>query len=623
MNILLIEKLTKQYGEKILFEDITFGIEKGKKIGLIAKNGSGKTTLLNIIAGCETPDSGKIVIRKDYNLTYLKQEPDFEHNLSIADVLFNTKNIWNDAIRNYEICIENLSINNSEENKIELEKAITEIDKIGAWEYEHKIKEILSKFDIINLKQKIGQLSGGQKKKIAIAKALIENANIIIMDEPTNHLDIDMIEWLEEYLSKNQITLLLVTHDRYFLDKICDEIIELENKNIYQYKGGYEYYLEKKEERMQNETSELSKSKSLYKTELEWIRRMPQARGTKSKARIDAFNELKIKAHQQATKDNYNLSVLPERLGNKIMEINNLNFGFENKILINDFSYIFKRSEKIGIVGPNGCGKSTLIKLIANMLKPNNGKIVVGQTVKIGYYSQEGLKVDENRRVIDIVKDFAEYIKLKNGSELSASQFLNHFGFSYNSQWNYFEKLSGGERRRLFLLLTLCQNPNFLLLDEPTNDFDIETMNILEDFLINFDGCVLVASHDRYLLDKIADHIFCFEENGTIKDFYGSYTEYRFKRKNLQKQISINDNKQIQEKIKVQKIKRSFNEQREFELLESEIAKLENEKTELLEKLNLGNGTNDELILWSNKYKFTEELIETKTNRWLELSDIE
>jgi len=626
MNVLLVEHLSKSYGEKTLFSDITFGLEKGRKVALIAKNGSGKTTILNIISGIESPDDGKVTIRNGQKLAYLSQQPDFPAERKVIDIILNDDNIWSKAVRNYEICIQKIANNDTPENHIELDVAINEIDILNAWEYEHKIKEILSKFQINDLEQKANQLSGGQKKKIALAKALIENADILILDEPTNHLDINMIEWLEEYFQRNQLTLLMVTHDRYFLDQVCDEIIELDNNQIFKYKGGYEYYLEKKDERIAIENAEIGKSKGLYKTELEWMRRMPQARGTKSKARIDAFYELKQKALKRTDNDSFTLSVLTERTGNKILEINNIDFSYGDNTILTDFSYIFKKGERVGIAGPNGCGKSTLLKLITENLKPNKGKIVLGQTIKLGYYSQDGLQLDETKRVIDIVKETAEVIKLKNGSELSAAQFLNHFGFSYNTQWNYFEKLSGGERRRLYLLLTLCKNPNFLLLDEPTNDFDIETMNILEEFLLHFDGCVLVVSHDRYLLDKITDHIFCFEGNGVIKDFYGSYTDYRFQKKSYSKLSKSDITDEIKEDTRtprLKKIKRTYNEQKEYENLEKQIQDLEIEKAELLQKMNSGNGSAEELTKWSMEYNNIDNKIDEKSMRWLELSEIE
>lgn len=624
MNLLLIEHLTKSFGDNLLFNDITLGIDKGEKIALIAKNGSGKSTLLNIIGDIDTADSGTITIRNGIKVAYLNQHPDFNPLSTISELIFSDDNEYSMAVKEYELCLE--SHQPGVKSDEEIERAMIKIDALSAWDYEHKIKEILSKFDIHNLQQKVNQLSGGQKKKIALAKALIDEADILIMDEPTNHLDIDMIEWLEEYLQRNNSTLLMVTHDRYFLNQVCDTIVELENQKLYKYKGNYEYYLEKKDDRQQVEMAEIEKSKNLFKTELEWMRRMPQARGTKSKARIDAFYDLKEKALTQSSKELSGFGVLAERMGSKIIEIHNVDFSYKDKEILRDFSYIFKKGERIGIVGPNGCGKSTLLKLITNAILPTKGKIDIGQTVKIGYYAQDGLQLNESRRVIDIVKDYAEVIKLRNGSELSAAQFLVNFGFSYDLQWNYFESLSGGEKRRLYLLLTLCTNPNLLLLDEPTNDFDIQTMNMLEELLLNFEGCVLIVSHDRYLLDKVTDHIFCFEQNGNVRDFYGSYTDYRFQLTEKQKLEKKNSEKPIKEESKqtaIRKQKRSYAEQKEYELLETEIAQLESEQETIIARLNSGEGSVEQLNTWSVRYKQVEVDIEIKTLRWLELSEIE
>jgi ATP-binding cassette subfamily F protein uup len=623
MNLLLIEHLTKSFGDNLLFNDITLGIDKGEKIALIAKNGTGKSTLLNIIGNVDAADSGTITIRNGIKVAYLNQHPDFNPYSTISELIFSDDNEYSMAVKEYELCLE--SHQSNEKSNEDIERAMTKIDSLSAWDYEHKIKEILSKFDIHNLQQKVNQLSGGQKKKIALAKALIDEADILIMDEPTNHLDIDMIEWLEDYLQRNNSTLLMVTHDRYFLNQVCDTIVELENQKLYKYKGNYEYYLEKKDERQMVEMAETEKSKNLFKNELEWMRRMPQARGTKSKARIDAFYELKEKALVQSNKELSGFGVLAERLGSKIVEIHNVDFSYKERVILTDFSYVFKKGERIGIVGPNGCGKSTLLKLITNFISPDKGKIDIGQTVKIGYYAQDGLQLNESRRVIDIVKDHAEVIKLKNGSELSAAQFLVNFGFSYDLQWNYFESLSGGEKRRLYLLLTLCTNPNLLLLDEPTNDFDIQTMNLLEELLINFDGCVLIVSHDRYLLDKVTDHIFCFEQNGVVRDFYGSYTDYRFQLSEKQKSEKKNSEKPIKEEPKQasnRKQKRSYAEQKEYEQLEKDIVLLEAEHQEIISLLNGGKGDVTQFNNWSIRYKEIEVLIEDKTLRWMDLDEI-
>ena len=626
MNILLAEKISKTFGEKTLFSELTFGIDKGQKLALIAKNGAGKTTLLNILNGTESADSGQIVLRNDIRLAYLSQDPDFEPEATVIDLIFNSNNETINLIKEYESCLINIQKN---ENDIpeNYESVLRKMDTLDAWNYENQIKQILGKFQISNYEQKARELSGGQKKKIALASALINQADLLILDEPTNHLDIDMIEWLEEYLKKQNLSLLMVTHDRYFLNSVCDEIIEIDNQQIYRYKGNYEYYLEKKEERLLNEKAETEKAQSLYKKELDWMRRTPQARTTKSKARIDNFYEIEDKAFKNKQQEIKSFGVTSERIGNKILEINNLHFSFENKKIIHDFTYTFKRGERIGIVGPNGCGKSTLLKLLIGLYKPNAGKISIGSTVKFGYYSQEGLNIDASKRLIDILKEHAEFIKLKNGKEMSASSFLNLFGFAHTTQWNYFENLSGGEKRRFYLLLTLSKNPNFLLLDEPTNDFDIETMNILEEFLLDFDGCTLIVSHDRFLLDKVADHIFVFEENGTIKDYYSDYSDYRkLKRKQeslLRKQSQSEPKKEI---VKIPKKenskKRSYKEEQEFQRLEIEIASLESKTKELLELMNSGETDNEILNKWSNDYQNLNEELDEKMMRWLELGEL-
>lgn len=627
MNILLAEKLSKTYGEKTLFTDLTFGIEKGQKLALIARNGTGKSTLLNILGNKETPDSGQIVLRNDIRVSYLQQDPEFDPEASVLDLIFSSENKTILLIKQYEECL--IAIEKSKDNLVpdSFEEIVRQMDQLDAWNFENSIKQILGKFQITNLSQKAKELSGGQKKKISLASALINEADLLILDEPTNHLDIDMIEWLEEYLKKPNLSLLMVTHDRYFLNRVCDEILELENGQIFRYKGKYEYYLEKKDERIENEKSETEKARSLYKRELDWMRKTPQARTTKSKSRIDSFYEIEEKAFKSQQQGMKSFGVISERIGNKILEINNLHFSYESKKIIQDFTYTLKKGERIGVVGPNGCGKSTLLKLISGILKPDAGKISKGSTVQFGYYSQDGLEVDESKRLIDILKEHTEWIKLKNGKEISASIFLTYFGFAHTTQWNYFSNLSGGEKRRFHLLLTLSKNPNFLLLDEPTNDFDIETMNTLEDFLLDFDGCVLIVSHDRFLLDKVADHIFVFEENGIVKDYYSSYSQYRLSKKkelNQQKKSStptnseINDRKPAREIIK----KRSFKEDQEYHSLEKEIAELEQKSKNLIELLNSGESNGDLLTKWSIEYEEAQQQLDIKTNRWIELDEI-
>ncbi|MCQ2286430.1 MAG: ABC-F family ATP-binding cassette domain-containing protein [Bacteroidales bacterium] len=629
MNYLSVEKLSKTFGEKLLFEDISFGIEKGQKVALIARNGTGKSTLLNIIAGYEEPDAGQVVIRGDIKVSYLPQIENFPEHFSVIDTIFDAQTPAIKAIREYEKALNALSEKENSETHARLEKAIEEMERLNAWDFESKAKEILSKFGIDNIFQNIGELSGGQRKKTALAKALLTETDFLIMDEPTNHLDIDMIEWLEDYLSCSNTTLLMVTHDRHFLDRICNEIIELENGALYHYKGKYDYFLEKKAERMANAAAENEKIKQLYRRELEWVHTSPQARTTKAKARIDAFEKLKENATQKVEQTPESFHVQTERLGNKILEINNLYFSFPDKKLLDDFSYIFKKGEKCGVVGKNGTGKSTFLKLIMGELIPNAGKITPGLTIKFGYFSQDGMKVAGNRRIIDIVKEKAEVIKTENGNYISASQFLNHFGFKFEQQYTYYEDLSGGEKRKLHLLITLLQNPNFLILDEPTNDFDIDTLNLLEDFLCNFKGCLLIVSHDRWFMNKLVDHIFVFEGEGKVKDYYGNYTEYKqAKDKELRIQKKTEKLQREQESAPIQQPARQANpnkltykEKRELEALELEIEALETEKKELLDKMNGGEADGQKLLEIGQRYQIVSDSLDEKSMRWLELSE--
>lgn len=640
MNYLTVENVTKSYGEKILFDQISFGIEKGQKIALIAKNGVGKSTLLNIIAGIETPDSGLVTTRKDITIAYLPQLNALEAEQSVLDLILDSQNPSIVAVKEYEVCLALIKKQQDQQLPVpkelseRMEKSLLEVERLHAWDIESRVKEVLSKFGINNIFQDINELSGGQKKKVALAKTLIHDSDLLILDEPTNHLDIDMIEWLEEYLSNNNITLLMVTHDRYFLDQVCNYIIELDRSKLYQYKGKYDYYLEKKAERLANEAVTLERIRQLYRNELAWVKTSPQARTTKAKARIKSFEVLKEEAHQKVEKQQEGFFIQSERLGNKILEINNLHFSYPDKELIRDFSYTFKKGEKCGIVGKNGTGKSTLLKLIMEELKPDAGKITPGLTVQFGYFSQDNLKVEGNKRMIDIVKEHAEVVRLQSGNYVGASQFLSYFGFSYEQQYTYFEDLSGGEKRKLHLLITLIKNPNFLLLDEPTNDFDIDTLNLLEEFLDHFQGVVLVVSHDRWFMNKLVDHIFVFEGEGKIKDYYGNYTEYRLERekqekarKRAEKQRRESEIRQEETNVDVPPIiksqKRTYKENREFEALEVEIELLEKEKEDLLERMNSGNATALELTEWSTRYGELEEELDEKMMRWLELSEKE
>ena len=626
MNYLLIEQLSKSYGEKELFSDITFGIDQGSKVALIARNGAGKSSLLNIIAGLDLPDSGSVTFRNDMRWAYLSQNPEMQEDQSVFDLLFNADNEFMRAIRDYEASLNLLKHDDSPEAHKMLEEATNTMERVGAWDYDVRIKEILGRFKITELEQKAGELSGGQRKKVSLAKALLEETDLLILDEPTNHLDIEMIEWLEDFLSRQNLSLFVVTHDRYFLDNVCNEILELDNNRLYRYKGNYSYFLEKKAEREAIEQLETEKARGLFRKELEWMRRMPQARTTKSKARIDAFYDVQEKANKRVEKDTGPLEVRMTRIGGKILEMNNIHKSFGGNKLIDNFSYTFKKGDKVGIVGKNGCGKSTLLNMITGSLAPDMGKIVTGQTIVYGYYSQEGFQPTEDKRVIDLAKDIAEEMPMGKG-RISASAFLAHFNFPQELQYNYFSSLSGGEKRRLFLLMQLLKNPNFLILDEPTNDLDIHTLNLLEDFLMAFEGCLLVVSHDRYFMDKIVDHVFVFEGDGKVKDYYGNYTDF-YREKMIEeakasKQKQLTAVKPTREKDTSPKaVKPTFKQKTEFEALDKEIQQLEALKHDVLEQMNSGEQSPEELEKLSRTYQETEVALEEKTNRWLELSEL-
>ena len=600
---------------------------------MIARNGTGKSTLLNIIAGYDVPDSGQVVIRNDITVSYLPQMDRFADNFSVLDAIFDAQTPTIQAIKEYEAC---MMLTEQEQDNSEvqqrLQKAILEMDRLHAWDFEAKAKEILSRFGIHDIFMNINELSGGQRKKAALAKTLIADTDLLILDEPTNHLDVEMIEWLENYLKAANVTLLMVTHDRYFLDQVCNDIIELDHGQLYHYRGKYDYFVEKKAERIANAAAENEKLRQLFRKELEWVHTSPQARTTKARARINAFEELKKEVSKTPEQKQEGFKVRTERLGNKILEINNLDFAYPDNVLLDDFSYIFKKGEKCGIVGPNGTGKSTFLKLIMGELQADGGKITPGLTIQFGYFSQDGLPYSGNKRIIDLVKEQAEVIRMDNGNYMGASQFLNHFGFKYEQQYTYYEDLSGGEKRKLHLLITLLKNPNFLILDEPTNDFDIDTLNLLEDFLENYTGCILMVSHDRWFMNKLVDHIFVFEGHGKIKDYYGNYTEYRLekdKELKLQKRIAKINAPAATEDIKGKPAratnpnKMTFKERKEFETLEVEIEQLEKEKALLIEKMNSGAGTSQELTDWSRRYQEVETSLDDKSMRWLELSEKE
>jgi len=618
ISYLQVENLSKSYGDLILFEGISFGVGQGQKIALIAKNGTGKTSLLNIIAGIDSQDFGDVIFRNDIKVAYLQQNPNLENSNTVLNEVFNSDDPVLSVIREYEKVI---SSNDQEKMTEILEK----MDQYKAWDYENKVKQILSKLKITNFDQVIGQLSGGQKKRVGLAKVLITDPDFLILDEPTNHLDLEMIEWLEEYLNKSKGTLLMVTHDRYFLDRVCNEIIEMDANSIYTYKGNYSYYLEKRAERIENINAEVGKAQKLLKTEQEWMRRMPQARGTKAKYRIDAFYELKKKAAAGFKEDGMELDIKSARLGKKILELEGLYKNFDDLKILEDFSYKFQRGEKIGIVGKNGTGKSTFLNIITRNLEPDSGSIEIGETVVYGYYKQDGITINENERIIDVIKDIAESIDLGNGKLMSASQFLEYFLFPPKTQYNYVSKLSGGEKRRLYLMTVLMKNPNFLILDEPTNDLDIMTLNVLEEYLMNFKGCLIIVSHDRYFMDKVVDQMFAFEGMGKIRNFPGNYTIYRDTIAEEEKEL-----KKIEKPAKPKKekpksnntIKKlSFNEKREFEQLEVDLEALNAEKEELETAMSSGTLANDELMQKASRIEEVINLIDEKELRWLELSE--
>jgi ABC transport system ATP-binding/permease protein len=620
MNIISVENLTKSFGEKLLFENISFGIETGQKTALIARNGAGKSSLIRIMTGKDTPDSGKVTVGNDVRISYLPQNPGMNAAISILDYLFEADSEVMRLIRKYE------QLSHSQvQNREMLAQVMNRMDELQAWNIEARIREILGKFDISNLDQIIGTLSGGMQKKVALAKALIGEANLIILDEPTNHLDVNMIEWLESYLDRQNLSIFIVTHDRYFLDKVCNTILELDNQTLYRYKGNYARFLEKKAERLAIEQTGLEKAKSLYSDELEWMRRQPQARATKAKAREDAFYSLEDKVKKgRAENEPREFGVQMQRLGGKILEMNYVSKKYGDQKLLEDFTYTFKRGDRIGVIGKNGSGKSTLLRIITGETEPDKGKIVKGQTVEFGYFRQEGLPIKEDKRIIDIVKDIAEQVEMKKGS-MSPSQFLSFFNFHTDIHYNYFSALSGGEKRKLYLLTVLLRNPNFLILDEPTNDLDIETLNKLEEFLQNYPGCLMIASHDRYFMDHMVDHIFAFEGDGKVKDYYGNYSEYH-RQKKLEEKISKNKQKQSSEKplsrSKTPSNKPSYKQLKEYESLTVEIDHLEQQKEALLHKMNTGRGTSRELQEWSKQIAALFSTIDQKTDRWLELSEI-
>ena len=616
---LQVENLTKSFGDLVLFNGISFGIAEGQRIGLIAKNGSGKTTLLNILAGKEGYDEGKITFRRDLRVGYLEQSPKYPEELTVLEACFYHGNSTVELIKEYERCMETPGNPGMDELLVRMEHE-------KAWDYERRAKRILSQLKIRDFSQKIGHLSGGQLKRVALANILITEPDLLILDEPTNHLDLDMTEWLEEYLNRGSLSLLMVTHDRYFLDRVCSEIIEIDNRQLYSYKGNYSYHLEKRQERIEATNAEIARANNLYRTELEWMRRMPQARGHKARYREEAFYELEKVAKQRTYDANVKLDVKASYIGSKIFESDHLCKHFGDLKILDDFSYIFARYEKMGIVGNNGTGKSTFIKILMGLEKPDSGTLDIGETVRFGYYSQEGLQFNEQMKVIDVITDIAEVIELGNGKRLTASQFLQHFLFTPETQHSYVYKLSGGERRRLYLCTVLMRNPNFLVLDEPTNDLDIVTLQVLEEYLQNFKGCVIVVSHDRYFMDKVVDHLLVFKGQGDIRDFPGNYSDYRdwkLAKAEHEKEAAKPKEEKTQRVRLNDKRRMTFKERKEFEQLEKEIAALEEEKKQIEEALCSGTLSVDELTEKSKRLPLLNDELDEKTMRWLELSEIE
>jgi len=627
MNFLLSDGLTRFYGEKILFKDISLSVNKGQKIALIARNGTGKSTLLRILAGLDTADSGKVERHPAITIGYLPQEPEFPAGASVSEAIFQSGIPKLDLIRDYENCVLRLNIHNRAEDKKLLDELIIKMDHLQAWDIEARVKEILSRFRITDLTQNVDSLSGGQQKRVALAAILILDPDIFILDEPTNHLDVEMIEWLEKHLSKSTSTALMVTHDRYFLDNVTNEIIEIADGQSYKYKGNYSYFMEKKAEREYNKIQEIDKAKSILRTEREWMRRQPQARTTKAQARIDSYYELEKTAAQQVKQDDVQMQMKEERLGGKILLCKSVTKIFQEKIILDKFTYTFNPKDRIGIIGPNGCGKSTMLRLFTGEEMPDTGSVKAGDTVKFGYYKQDGLRFEEDKKVIDIVRDIAEYVQLSNGIKLTAIQLLNHFLFANHTHYQFVHTLSGGEKRRLYILTILMHNPNFFILDEPTNDLDLQTLKILEDFLIEYKGVLVVVSHDRYFLDKLVDHIFVFEGDGIIKDYPGTYLQYRewLKTQNqaekAENPIDLKSANDYQNKEDRHKNKLSFKEKRELEELEKNITTLEAQKGEVENHLASGVGNSQEIMQWSHRLSEILVNIDTQTNRWMELSE--
>ena len=613
------ENLSKRFGDQLLFDGISFTIFENQKVALIARNGTGKTTLMEILAGNDTPETGQITKTGDIRIGYLRQIPDLPENQTVFEAVFQSGDETVEIIRKFEEAIRH-------NHKDDISKYTELMERHHAWDFEVKVKQILTQLKILDFDQPVSQLSGGQKKRVALANVLINEPDLLMLDEPTNHLDLEMIEWLENYLEKTKITLFMVTHDRYFLDRVCNEILEMEGNTIYRYRGNYSYFLEKRQERMESTATSVEKAKNLLRTELEWSRRMPQARGHKSKYRMERVDELIVKASQNLNENNIELSMNSSRIGNKILDLENISKSYGDLNLIDDFTYKFQRFEKVGIVGKNGTGKTTFLNIITGKIPADSGKVEIGQTIRFGYYEQSGIEFNPGDKVIDAVNKIAEVINFEDGRKLTASQMLTTFLFPPDTQYSFIDKLSGGEKRRLYLCTILMTNPNFLILDEPTNDLDIMTLAVLEDYLKVFQGCVIIVSHDRYFMDKIVDHLFVFNDDGLIRDFPGSYTVWRNKQledEELERKLKKPEQKAPLKPVKEKVRKLSFNEKRELEQLEADIVKLENEKAQLNEDLNSGSLLNSQLIEKSHRFGEVNSLLEELEMRWLELSEIE
>ena len=620
MNYLSVENISKSFGERSLFNNLSFGINEGQKIGFVAKNGTGKTSILNILSGDESSDSGQVISRKNLKISFLPQEPILDPNATIEEIIQTSDNHIIKIITAYEEALKN------PEDSIGYQKAFDLMEANQAWDFETVYKQILSKLKLNDLNQRVETMSGGQKKRLALANAILGQPQLLILDEPTNHLDLEMIEWLEGFFAKSNITLFMVTHDRFFLERVCNEIIELEDGELFSYKGNYSYYLEKRKARIENFTSETKKAKQLFKQELEWMRRQPKARTTKSKSRIDDFQDIKSRAHQRRNDHEVQLELNMERLGTKVVELHAISKSFDEKKILDQFEYNFLKGERIGIIGKNGTGKSTFLNMITGNIAPDKGKVVIGDTVKFGYYTQKGIHIKEGQKVIDVVREFGDFIPLKKGRQISAQQLLERFLFDRKKQYDFVDKLSGGERKRLYLCTVLIKNPNFLILDEPTNDLDIVTLNVLENFLLDFPGCLIVVSHDRYFMDKIVDHLFIFRGDSLVEDFPGNYSDFRIyedsKPPQSKKVSSERDSNKSNWKKQGDKAKLSYQEQKEYQRIEREIASLEREKKALENKFTTENWEADEIQKQSIQLQNIIENLNNKTERWFELSSL-